>query len=231
LAQISQDGVVTTVPTPPAVGADYTYQTPPLQPGVSYSFQARCADTLTWSKWGPALIASTASTNLVVLTLIPATIGAVTPSFEIGSAAVAAISAPWTCDARIPSVAPPGPYTLMATLAGQFLASTSITVTAALAPVLEVVDSATGIIVQPPMFGGMAFAVRGQGFPVANGGTVTVTMNGATVALPPVSGGQFTASLTTPGNDYEVGTVTVTATGGGVSASLNPPITLSGQPK
>jgi hypothetical protein len=81
-----------------------------------------------------SIIASTATTNLVVLTLIPATIGAVSPSFEIGSAAVAAISAPWTCDARIPSFAPPGHYTLTATLAGQFLASTPITVTGALAP-------------------------------------------------------------------------------------------------
>ena len=83
---------------------------------------------------------------------------------------------------------------------------------------LEVVDSVTGILVQPPIFGGTTFAVRGQGFPIANGGTVTVTMNGATVAVPTASGGQFTVSLTTPGNAFSEGTVTVTATGGGVSA-------------
>jgi hypothetical protein len=230
-AQISQDGVVTTLSTPAGLGQGYAYKTPHLQPGVSYSFQARCADTLTWSRWGPRLIASTASTNMVVLMLIPAAVGAVTAAYQVGSAALATVSGPWTCKIKIPGGAVPGPYTLTATLAGQFLASTQFTVTGALAPVLETIDASTGIIVSPPMFGGEAFTVRGQGFPVANGSTVAVTVDGVTAATPTASGGQFTATLTTPGDPYTTGTVTVTATGGGVSASLNPPISLLGQPK
>ena len=107
LAQVSQTAS-TIVPTPKL--APTTAIRRRLCSRARAIVPARCADTLTWSSWGPSLIGLYRHHNLVVLDADPLPHDRRgQPSFEIGSAAVAAISAP--CDLRCAKsgFAPPGP--------------------------------------------------------------------------------------------------------------------------
>jgi len=85
-----------------------------------------------------------------------------------------------------------------------------------------------GLINSPVYVGGSKFTVSGQNFPE---GFVVVSLNGSIAGTPNVPNGSFVLSLTVPGTPNPGGeTVSVTATGGGLSA---PPLsfTTSSSPK
>jgi hypothetical protein len=227
-AQIQYDGQTYTIAAPSNAGPEflYVYQAAALTPGTTYVFQARCGDQLTWSQWGQALSVTTATTDVVDLVLAPVGGG---QSWTLGSAPLPAANAQWTCPGTIPAAAPDGDYTLQAVLGGTVLAKTPLSIVAALSPHIDVIDTVTGAVINPTpyMTGGMSFTLQGSGFP---DGPVAIAINGSTVQTVAATGGAFTVNLTTPGNPWTTGEVSVTATEGTATASLNPPIELLGQP-
>jgi hypothetical protein len=107
------------------------------------------------------------------------------------------------------------------------LAKTQIKVVAELVPVLQLIDPTTQVLAPPPLLGGTAFTVRGEGFP---DGAITVKMNGVTVGSTNASSGEFVMTLTVPGNASSNSEfIVVSANGGGVSATLD--FTTVGSPK
>jgi hypothetical protein len=142
----------------------------------------------------------------------------------IGSASLSDISPGWLCSAQIPAGTADGTYNLIARLAGEFLASTSIIVANVLKPLLTLIDPPPPL----PLAGGMVITVGGAGFP---DGPVTLSLSGGISTGATASSGQFTANLTLPGN-VNTGALpyTLTAIGvGGVSATLS--FTTIGPPK
>ncbi|HXW70411.1 MAG TPA: hypothetical protein VEK34_03050 [Methylocella sp.] len=225
-AQIQYQGQTQTIAAPSNVGSFlYTYQATALTPGKTYVFEARCGDQLTWSQWGPPLSLTTATTGVVDLVLV-----GVGESWTLGSALLPTANAQWICPGTIPATVPLGDYYLQAVQGGTVIAATPLSIVATLTPQIEVIDPATNAIANPPyyMTGGMPFTLQGFGFP---NGLVTIAVNGSTVETVAATGGAFTVNLTTPGDAYTEETVNVTATEGGVTATLNPPILLLGQPK
>jgi hypothetical protein len=225
----SPGSVTTIVQTPSGFDNSYSHYSlsvNALTPGAVYSFQARCGDELTWSKWGPPLPVTTASTDLVTLTL-NTPFGGGTIVATIGSAPLSATSDNWACSGQIPVTTKLGNSTLTATRAGQVIASCPITIVDKLTPTLSVVDPGTKFTVNPPIYGGLPFTLEGLGFP---DGVVTIAIDGNTVATPVAQNGSFITSLKTPGGQLTVETVTLVASFGGGSVSLNPPIVLMGAP-
>jgi hypothetical protein len=226
-AQVRWNNQNQTIQTPAGFNGTYTYAATGLTPGKDVSFIARCGDQLTWSEWSKPLVATALESDLVDMSLIP-TGGGATQIFDLGLKPLSKTSTNFTFAAQIPVGAPPGPYNLSATLNGQVLCTTPIEIVTTLAPVVDVIDPSTGIVGDAPIFGGMPFTLRGEGFP---DGPVTIDINGAPVATPTAVNGDFKVQLNTPGNQWTVGVFPLTATGGAATATLNPPIELEGAPQ
>jgi hypothetical protein len=227
-AQIKVDAAAPlNLPVPNPFGGWYSYTASGLSPSTEHTFAARCSDTATWSKWSHNLSLTTANTKTLGLALQSE--DTVTMAFvELSDT-----STQWSRQIQIPEDTAYGTYDLIALWwlppgsPGAVLAKTQIKVVAELVPVLQLIDPTTQVLAPPPLLGGTAFTVRGEGFP---DGAITVKMNGVTVGSTNASSGEFVMTLTVPGNASSNSEfIVVSANGGGVSATLD--FTTVGSPK
>lgn len=222
-AELMVGGVKTTITASSLSGNLYTYKPSGLTPGKSLVFQARCGDALAWSSWGPPLTTSTLASNVVDLTLNPTMGGAPIP---LGSSTLSATSTDWPWSGQIPQTTSPGLYNLTASIAGQSIASTPITVTTTLSAEINIVDPTTLLITpQGVLYPSTQLTILGQNFP---DGAVAVTVQEGAALMTTSVNGQFTTVITTP---IYTGSFSVTATSGSALATLNPPLLVQAPPQ
>jgi hypothetical protein len=194
----------------------YSYTPVGLMPNAEYSFEARCRDTAAWSLWSDPLTLTTGQSNTVQLMLRQPGSGFV--PLLLGTVTLAAGSGDWSTQVVIPASAPPGDYILAADQNGQTVASLGLSVGAAPAHI-NIINPANGQVISQPIVPFEApFTVRGAAFP--NNALVTLAIDGQQVgAQVSAINGQFQQTLTSPQVQTPSAYLTVTAAGGGVSAS------------
>jgi hypothetical protein len=225
-AQVQFNGQIYDVPVPPTP-APYAFNPTGLASDNIYVFEARCGDQATWSQWGPQFSLATASGDFASLELWPVDGGQYS---YLGHAPLQPANTPWTCLGNIDPNTPTGPYLLKALAAGgAVIAKTPLQIVTTLTPTLGIVGP-NNTSVPYPRSSGIPFTLAGYGFP---DGPVTISFNGTQVAPATASNANpsnpsFSVNLTTPGNPASNETVNVTATDGGITATLNPAIYLQG---
>ena len=198
-----------TGPTQP--GMTYTYTATGLKPGVEYSFVARCRDTVAWSLWSKEPLKLTTGQSDTVQLVLQGKPGSTFKPVTLGSVTLA--STEFSTHVVIPTTTPPGSYVLVADLNGKALTSLDLTVGAATAHI-DLIDANNQVISDPIVLFETSFKVRGEAFPNTQ---VTLTIGGQQVGQVTATNGQFTQTLKSPA--AMIGNLTLTATGGGQTAS------------
>jgi hypothetical protein len=208
------------VPVPPhftGYGV-YMYTVTALVPNTEYEFWARCSDTVGWSAWSsyPLTVKTSLSSDVQLILKLQSSAQSMA---TLGNQALSATSQLWKLNVTIPSTTVAGAYNLVAQLDGAPLASAAITVATTALAQLQIIDPATNqIVTLPILVGGDHFTVRGSDYP---NGPVSIGIAGVKVASVAATNGTFVATLTVPGSPSDTfGTMTVVASGGGVSASV-----------
>jgi hypothetical protein len=198
---------------PVEVGMTYDYTATGLKPGVEYSFVARNRDTVAWSQWSKTPLKLTTGASDTVQIVLQGPSGSTFKPVTLGTVTLSA-NGQFSSHVTIPTATPPGSYVLAADLNGKTLATVNLTVGAATAHV-DLIDANNQVINDAIVTFESSFKVRGEAFPNSQ---VTIAIDGKQVAQVTPTNGEFIETLKSP--PATIGNLTLTATGGGQTASV-----------